>query len=84
MSAQIIAINSRRLIPTIEEQREYREMIMVQDIMEAYIDEPAVLVGLAIQAAKDAMASDLSLEQCLQIADQIVFPELIPMSRRDV
>lgn len=56
-------------LPTIAEQMDTREEIILQAIMKNYSEEYAVAVGLACTAASDVLANGGDSEQAFKAAD---------------
>jgi len=58
--------------PSIERQKMVRESLIVQAVMDKYMDKPYPLVAHAIGAARNALDSDMSAEEALEAADKAI------------
>jgi len=66
MTATIIAFP----VP-ISRQRVIRESRIIQYIMERHVDDNAILVGIACNTVRNALASDMSAWEAIELAERV-------------
>ena len=71
-------------IPSIEHQRQVRESKLVSYLMEEYKDHDFMLVAVAIRKARDALDSDMSAEEAIQAAENVIYPKFSPSVKEKV
>lgn len=71
---QIIDLNQYRLSrrPTISQQREIRDMMVRQMIMDELQDQPYWLVNQACNVASDVLANDGSLNDVMDAVERVM------------
>lgn len=71
---QIIDLNDYRLSrrPTLEQQREVRDMMVRQMVMDRYEDQPYWLVKKACNVASDVLAGDGNLNDVMDAVERVM------------